>query len=70
MTLNISIPENIENFQPKISVIGVGGAGCNAVNTMVLEMSSDVRLGRFGRVGGTFWGHFGVNFPPKWSPWG
>ncbi len=35
MNLNLSIPENIENVQPKISVIGIGGAGCNAVNTMI-----------------------------------
>ena len=35
MNLNLSIPKNIENIQPKISVIGVGGAGCNAVNTMI-----------------------------------
>ena len=35
MNLNLSIPQNIENVQPKISVIGVGGAGCNAVNTTV-----------------------------------
>ena len=42
MTLNISIPENIENFQPKISVIGVGGAGCNAVNTMINSSVSNI----------------------------
>ena len=42
MTLNISIPENIENFQPKISVIGVGGAGCNAVNTMINSNVSNI----------------------------
>ena len=35
MTLNITIPENINNTQPKISVIGIGGAGGNAVNTMI-----------------------------------
>ncbi len=35
MTLNLSIPSILENIQPKISVIGVGGAGCNAVNTMI-----------------------------------
>ena len=35
MTLNLSIPSILENTQPKISVIGVGGAGCNAVNTMI-----------------------------------
>ena len=35
MNLNLAIPNNIENVQPKISVIGVGGAGCNAVNTMI-----------------------------------
>ncbi len=35
MSLNISIPNNINNTQPKISVIGIGGAGGNAVNTMI-----------------------------------
>ena len=35
MSLNITIPENINNTQPKISVIGIGGAGGNAVNTMI-----------------------------------
>jgi cell division protein FtsZ len=35
MNLNLAIPKNIENVQPKISVIGVGGAGCNAINTMI-----------------------------------
>ena len=35
MSLNITIPENINDTQPKISVIGIGGAGGNAVNTMI-----------------------------------
>ena len=35
MTLNITIPENINDTHPKISVIGIGGAGGNAVNTMI-----------------------------------
>ncbi|MDC1356694.1 cell division protein FtsZ [Pseudomonadota bacterium] len=35
MSLNITIPENINNTEPKISVIGIGGAGGNAVNTMI-----------------------------------
>jgi cell division protein FtsZ len=35
MSLNITIPNNINDTQPKISVIGIGGAGGNAVNTMI-----------------------------------
>ena len=35
MTLNITIPENINDTKPKISVIGIGGAGGNAVNRMI-----------------------------------
>ena len=35
MTLNISIPNNINDTKPRISVIGIGGAGGNAVNTMI-----------------------------------
>jgi len=35
MTLNLSIPEQINDIKPKISVIGIGGAGGNAVNTMI-----------------------------------
>ena len=35
MTLNITIPKNINDAKPRISVIGIGGAGGNAVNTMI-----------------------------------
>ncbi len=35
MTLNITIPNNINDTKPRISVIGIGGAGGNAVNTMI-----------------------------------
>ena len=35
MTLNLTIPENINDARPKISVIGIGGAGGNAINTMI-----------------------------------
>ena len=35
MTLNITIPNNINDSKPRISVIGIGGAGGNAVNTMI-----------------------------------
>ena len=34
MTLNITEPTN-EQLKPRITVIGVGGAGCNAVNNMI-----------------------------------
>ncbi len=42
MNLNLSIPKNIENTHPKISVIGIGGAGCNAVNTMIKSNVSNI----------------------------
>ncbi len=42
MTLNITIPENINDTKPKISVIGVGGAGGNAVNTMISEKIENI----------------------------
>lgn len=37
MTINISVPEEMESpeLKPRISVIGVGGAGGNAVNNMI-----------------------------------
>ena len=35
MTLNLTIPNNINDSKPRISVIGIGGAGGNAVNTMI-----------------------------------
>ena len=33
--LNIAIPDNMQELTPKITVIGVGGAGGNAVNNMM-----------------------------------
>jgi cell division protein FtsZ len=35
MTLNISVPTTTQELSPKITVIGVGGAGGNAVNNMI-----------------------------------
>ena len=35
MTINISLPEERSVLRPRISVIGVGGAGGNAVNNMI-----------------------------------
>jgi len=35
MTINISIPHEQQELKPRISVIGVGGAGGNAVNNMI-----------------------------------
>ncbi|MAK06059.1 MAG: cell division protein FtsZ [Rhodospirillaceae bacterium] len=42
MTLNITIPENINDTKPKICVIGIGGAGGNAVNTMISEKIENI----------------------------
>jgi cell division protein FtsZ len=35
MTLNLSTPRNAHEIKPRITVIGVGGAGGNAVNNMI-----------------------------------
>lgn len=35
MTLNIFVPTSTQELRPKITVIGVGGAGGNAVNNMI-----------------------------------
>ncbi len=35
MTLNLTIPEEEQELKPRITVIGVGGAGGNAVNNMI-----------------------------------
>ena len=35
MTINISLPEGKTSFRPRITVVGVGGAGGNAVNNMI-----------------------------------
>jgi cell division protein FtsZ len=35
MTINLHLPSHTETLKPKITVIGVGGAGGNAVNNMI-----------------------------------
>ena len=35
MTLNLSIPQEDQELRPRITVVGVGGAGGNAVNNMI-----------------------------------
>ncbi len=35
MTINITLPQEDNEMKPRIVVIGVGGAGCNAVNNMI-----------------------------------
>ncbi len=35
MTINITLPEAGPNLHPTITVVGVGGAGGNAVNNMI-----------------------------------
>ncbi len=45
MTINLTVPENIETqLKPRISVIGVGGAGGNAVNNMIDEKLEGVEF--------------------------
>jgi cell division protein FtsZ len=35
MTLNLTLPEEEKELAPRITVVGVGGAGGNAVNNMI-----------------------------------
>src|SRR3546814_18027354 len=35
MTLNLNVPSTTPDLSPRITVIGVGGAGGNAVNNMI-----------------------------------
>jgi len=35
MTINLHLPSEMETLRPKITVVGVGGAGGNAVNNMI-----------------------------------
>ena len=35
MTINLSIPKELSDLKPRITVVGVGGAGGNAVNNMI-----------------------------------
>ncbi|MGC6412703.1 MAG: cell division protein FtsZ [Candidatus Puniceispirillaceae bacterium] len=35
MTINLTMPQTTQELRPKITVVGVGGAGCNAVNNMI-----------------------------------
>src|SRR3979490_1407385 len=35
MSLNLSVPRDEHEMKPRISVVGVGGAGGNAVNNMI-----------------------------------
>lgn len=44
MTINISVPETDSNLKPKIMVVGVGGAGGNAVNNMINAKLSGVEF--------------------------
>ena len=31
MTINLTVPQTMQELRPRITVVGVGGAGCNAV---------------------------------------
>jgi len=44
MTLELSLPEQFDELRPRITVIGVGGAGGNAVNNMIRSSLSGVEF--------------------------
>ena len=35
MTINLTVPQTMQELRPRITVVGVGGAGCTAVNNMI-----------------------------------
>ncbi len=44
MTINITVPEQQNHLKPRITVIGVGGAGGNAVNNMIVSQLGGVEF--------------------------
>ena len=42
MAINLHLPSQLETLRPKITVIGVGGAGGNAVNNMIASQLEGV----------------------------
>jgi cell division protein FtsZ len=44
MTLHLNVPETVEQLSPRITVIGVGGAGGNAVNNMISSQLEGVEF--------------------------
>ena len=44
MTLDLSLPDQIDELKPNITVIGVGGAGGNAVNNMIRSKLTGVEF--------------------------
>ncbi|MCB1537709.1 MAG: cell division protein FtsZ [Rhodospirillales bacterium] len=44
LNLTASIPDQDRDLSPQITVIGVGGAGCNAVNNMIASKLEGVRF--------------------------
>ncbi len=44
MTINITVPEQQNHLKPRITVIGVGGAGGNAVNNMIMSQLGGVEF--------------------------
>ena len=42
MTINLTVPQTMQELRPRITVVGVGGAGCNAVKNMSNASLEDV----------------------------
>ena len=42
MTINLSVPQTMQELRPRITVVGVGGAGGNAVNNMIMPISTEL----------------------------
>ena len=44
MTINFSTPETDDHLKPRITVVGCGGAGGNAVNNMISQQLEGVEF--------------------------
>ena len=44
MPINITVPQQENTLKPRITVIGVGGAGGNAVNNMIVSKLEGVEF--------------------------
>ena len=50
MTINLSVPVRQAELKPRITVIGIGGAGGNAIDNMIRDGMEGVEFIEIGRA--------------------